>query len=315
MYAMPCGITATSLIHNMPPDTHLHLHIFCQLVGIANRQRFLSLAQTPNIHITLYPVDEALLAAFPHPVDPFYPRAIYLRLLLGDLLPADIHRILYLDCDTLCCDNITPLFNTPLEDKVLGAVPDQACDDTEHRLTIGLDDSSNYYNSGVLLINLEQWRKVHAGQTIAQLLQLKGKDYPYPDQDAINILYSQHIQPLPFRYNTQYLFFCHPHLMRMRDNMKPLAIEASRHPAIIHFQSEIKPWMQGCDHPHTPLFLHYKSQSPWASVPLLPPKPQPLSLKIKQRLRNGLQKLHLLPPIPSHFRPEFTPSAQPLTHD
>ena len=111
----------------------------------------------------------------------------------------DIDKILYLDSDTLICRDITELFNTDIEDYVLGGVRDMApVNDKYHPQGIYVKNFSEkylndgpYINSGVLLINL---RKMAEYENL--LFETKVPLY-YPDQDLLNAAFAGKIKILP----------------------------------------------------------------------------------------------------------------------
>ena len=50
--------------------------------------------------------------------------AAYARLFIGSMLPEDVKKVLYLDCDTLVLDSISSLYETVLGDCIIGGVRD-----------------------------------------------------------------------------------------------------------------------------------------------------------------------------------------------
>ena len=86
--------------------------------------------------------------------------ATYYRLLIGELLPQRVGRVIYLDCDMLVCGEISTLWETPLGNSVLAAVRDAGF--TQHD-TLGLDVSEPYFNAGMMLIDLDHWRRLEVG--------------------------------------------------------------------------------------------------------------------------------------------------------
>lgn len=135
----------------------------------------------------------------------------YIRLALGKILP-DTHRILYLDADTLVLDDLTDVFLTDMEGKLFAMVREDVNDITLeqiHAFTVYNDTITRfqsdgarppypvhpYYNSGVMLMNLDELRRTGADDAIIRDLNTNKRTYP--DQDAINIMYHDKIVPLP----------------------------------------------------------------------------------------------------------------------
>ncbi len=128
----------------------------------------------------------------------------YTRLSLAEILPIEVERVLYLDCDIIVRDDIAQLWQYDLQGQALGAVKDfgimashkswaQKC-----RL-MPLHDGMDYFNSGVLLLDLQMWRQEGYGQTLLDMVQKQR--FPHHDQDALNLLFCGRWQALPMRWN------------------------------------------------------------------------------------------------------------------
>lgn len=87
--------------------------------------------------------------------------ATYYRCILSKLLPTDIDRLLYLDCDIVIVGDISEYWNTPLSDETgVAAVADMGCDEAARYEILKYPMEDSYFNAGVLLINLNYWRKM-----------------------------------------------------------------------------------------------------------------------------------------------------------
>ena len=112
-----------------------------------------------------------------------------MRLLLPELVEED--RILYLDVDTIVCDDLRPLFEMDMTGKWWGAVEEYKgkWKPTEH-----------YYNAGVSLFNLKQMREDNAVEKFID--NINNNVHPFPDQDCLNELtVPGKVIPLDVRYN------------------------------------------------------------------------------------------------------------------
>ena len=193
-------------------------------------------------------------------------KSIYYRLLLSELLDPSIKEILYLDVDTLVLKDIRALFdNTDLSNHVAAVVLDYsfANEPDDHVKNICKSNDSNncfnvnlskYFNSGMLLINLDKWRQYQIGSKCIELIKC---NLPFPDQDALNIAIPD---PLIIEgkwnfqttalYAYEYSFVKHRLLSRGSgkdfQEIKNSILErdissAMDDPAIIHF-TVFKPW-------------------------------------------------------------------------
>ena len=86
------------------------------------------------------------------------------RLLLDQLLPSELNKILYLDGDTINISSLTKLWNLDMGNCVLGACIEATINQT-YRENLGMKNLP-YVNAGVLLINLKKWRDEKIGAKI-----------------------------------------------------------------------------------------------------------------------------------------------------
>ena len=70
------------------------------------------------------------------------------RLFAPQVLPGTVKKALYLDCDTIVCQSIRPLYETGLGDALVGMVMEPTVY-REMKESIGLGKDDPYYNSGV----------------------------------------------------------------------------------------------------------------------------------------------------------------------
>jgi lipopolysaccharide biosynthesis glycosyltransferase len=158
------------------------------------------------------------------------------RLQAGQLLPSHCRRALYLDCDLVVQADLSALLEHPLAGQPLAAVPDALLTRMGHQ-RLRFPSTHTYVNSGVLLIDLDHWRRLDldaAAIAIAANPRLRGQ-LLYPDQDVINLIALQHgCQRLSSRWNHQLIHGAHASVSSEQD--------ASETPAILHFAGEVKPW-------------------------------------------------------------------------
>lgn len=197
------------------------------------------------------------------------------RLYLGDLLPDYVTKSLYLDCDLLILKNISEMYNTNIQDYYCAGVND--CISKERKQCINLKADSNYFNAGVLLINVSKWRETEIISKFISFSKEYNNDVDYADQGIINGVISHNSFVLPIEYNcyTAIYDFSYKDLLVFRKPSSYFSekeVEVARKaPAIVHFTTSflsLRPWIEGCKHPFACDWLKYKAMSPWADVPL-----------------------------------------------
>jgi lipopolysaccharide biosynthesis glycosyltransferase len=160
-----------------------------------------------------------------------WPKIVYARMLLPQLLPAEVERVIYLDCDMMVRAPIEELFAMDLGGQPLGAVRDALApfialrQDMRQNAAL-FDGADPYFNSGMLVMDLVQWRNIDLAAEIGALEARGILSKLYFDQDLLNLIFRNRWQQLPWRWNT---IDAHP------------AHEALD-PAILHFTLTAKPW-------------------------------------------------------------------------
>jgi lipopolysaccharide biosynthesis glycosyltransferase len=185
----------------------------------------------------------------------------YARMLVPDSLPCKASRLLYLDSDIVVVDDLRPLFETRLEGAVLAAVLDPVppwIDRPFRSEVLKLPDPEFYFNSGVLLIDVEAWHRERVTQRAFEFSDnlSPGTRLLYPDQDILNAILSSCWLPLDRKWN----YFKHDEAM----NLQQFRSEA----AIVHFASGKKPWLSGSTHPAKQIYLDHRKLTPFAEEPL-----------------------------------------------
>lgn len=132
------------------------------------------------------------------PVTDRYPTTIYYRLLAHQMLPQDLHKILYLDADILCINDLSPLYSTALGNNLFASAIHASLTNTTdviNKIRLQNFGADGYYNSGVLLMNLDLMRQeVDADQIFDYI---RRHILLLPDQDVLNALYSERIKTIP----------------------------------------------------------------------------------------------------------------------
>ena len=170
--------------------------------------------------------------------------ATYFRLMIADILPKTVKKVLYLDCDILCIDKLKKFFNRDISNFAVAACRDAYNDDvtTYNRLEYPMD--YGYFNAGVLLINLEYWRKKKIGNKAIKFAAENPEICIFSDQDVLNKVIDGNVLWVPFKYDCimSYLYCKDFSELRISIKYKKEIIQAIKKPCIIHFTGGCKPW-------------------------------------------------------------------------
>lgn len=199
-------------------------------------------------------VDEKLFDGAP--VSRQYPKEMYYRFLAGKMLPREINRVLYLDPDILIINPLLPLWKLDMKGELFAAAAHTGKTElanSVNRLRLGVNH--DYYNSGVLLMNLEEIRKAVIPEEIFSYVEKHGKELILPDQDLLNALYGDEIIPVPdelWNYDARNY---NNYLLRSGGAYNlPWVME---HTAILHFCGKAKPWKTYYTNRFGMLYRHY----------------------------------------------------------
>lgn len=195
------------------------------------------------------------------PVLPEFTPAMWYRILLPELLAGE-ERVLYLDVDTLATDDLAPLWATDLSGHHLAAVTNVLM--PQHRgrpASLGLAPEA-YFNSGVLLMNLELMRRDDTTAALREYALSRGEALEWPDQDTLNVVLAGTRLPLHPRWNAM-------NSLRFDWTAEVFGADAvaaaRRSPGIRHFEGpdENKPWHPRCGSADRRLYRSHRRRTPW----------------------------------------------------
>jgi lipopolysaccharide biosynthesis glycosyltransferase len=178
----------------------------------------------------------------------------YCRILLPDLL--DVPRLIYLDCDVLVFRDLSQLFDRELSgEKVVAAVPDSETlmlgDDSRTLAgAMNLPLEGSYFNSGVMLMNLDALREENFSAKALEFFKEWKGHYRFWDQSALNFLLHGRIEKLPECWNRPSWRF---------DKQENNSLDC-----ILHYTTSA-PWLGGTAGPAQALFERFAAD---AGVPV-----------------------------------------------
>lgn len=149
-------------------------------------------------------------------------KEVYYRIFAPYLIDED--KILYLDADIICTGSILDFYNT---DNIISAVPNDTQDACSR---LKLPHGQQYFNAGVLLMNLKKLRELYSIDEIKFELEKLINILDFQDQDFINIKMGHLISPINYTYN---------YMINVAEINKDYPKEEN--PKLIHYVME-KPW-------------------------------------------------------------------------
>lgn len=295
-YVPYCGIMLTSLFENNREEQVNVYVIIDKPLSPANSKRFQRLAAKYGQNIEMVMIDKTVLSQFPTKGMDYWSIAMYYRIFAADLLPKDVHRLLYLDCDIIVTGSLQSLMDMDMTGDAVGVVGDifKGFDDCYERLRYPKEKF--YFNSGVLLINLDVWREQRICQQCMDYLLHNYEKLFANDQDVLNAVLRDKKMVLPISYNYQ-IQFRKKYFFEQYNEAFQQEILSVNQPVVIHYAAPIKPW--NCLYFKKPFkkeWWHYCHKSPWWY--LLPQLPQRKKL-------NYFIKRYLLWPFGVMWKQEY----------
>ena len=273
-YVMPTSVAITSLIANKHPNTIYEIYIIGDNLSIQNIHYFEKL-EDDFTHIHVLPSTENIEEFDCSNTNSIYmvaTKAALLKFSIAELLTSE-SKAIYLDGDIIVKGDLLELFNTDISDYYAAVVRDvpQVLFD---KPLIDTGSGRDYFNSGVMLLNLELLRKEQVKDTLIATKKSLTND-TLMDQNVFNIVFKDRVLQLPVKYNILYANLLrswenHNVLQRLNNaynsNYRSLD-DIFQNGVIIHFSSPDKPWKY-FDAPLADEWLYYYIKSPFGEVPL-----------------------------------------------
>lgn len=156
------------------------------------------------------------------------------RIMLAELLPKNVHKVIYLDGDICVTEDLKNLYEIDLGNYPAGLALNFSVFESVNLFKL----KDGYYNSGVILMDLDLWRKENLSKKMVDFVK-NNKDkfvylgidsnvFLYPDQDLINVILNGRIKELPQRWNNQ--------------TIRGEVLEYLYGGGIVHYIGDVKPW-------------------------------------------------------------------------
>lgn len=205
-YAMPMTVSITSIFENNKKanegksvnaeDRDITVHVFFSDLTDDQKERLSALADQYGQKINLVHIADHYFADTPALR---WSKETYYRLLICDILPADINRIIYLDCDIVVNKDIRELYDMNMEGQSLAMYPEhQSAEAFSKRLGL---KSQKYFQAGVILFDMEKVRPILSYSSSLKTLEAIGEKLVAVDQDVVNLMFDGKIASLPKKFN------------------------------------------------------------------------------------------------------------------
>lgn len=294
-YAMPTGVMLCSLCENNK-EASLFIHVVYLNLSEKNRNLLKKTVEGYHQAIAFYGVEESSLPSIQTFSDhQKLPISAFLRLFVGSILPNDVHCVLYLDGDIIVRKSIDELYNYDFMGTGVCWALDWKMNGSDISKTfnaLNYPSYLGYYNSGVLLINLDYWRENKIENMFVDTIKKYMRVLYHSDQEVINKVFCNCKISLPLTYNFQHGFRFKPEYRMISWEYNDEIEEAAKDPVILHYTGS-KPWNASCDDPYQPEFHKYKALTVWKDVPI--------KGKLAWEIRKRLKKMCMWLKIPYNY--------------
>lgn len=258
-YAMPLATALRSIVETTNTVDAIDVYVLYSSFGSVSRARIAQTVPPGRLSLHWIPTDLTRFEMFS--TSEYISTLTYARLLIPERLPRSLSRVLYLDADILALKDLSELRDFDLNGTAIGAVRDRI----DSRIKAGetlwtngipwtnsLPSVKDYFNAGVLLIDLDRWREERISERALEYLREHPRS-PLSDQDALNVACDGAWTRLETRWNFQN--DCETRVTRMA---------VADRPAILHFNGQLKPWEIGVLDPNARLYDQIRSRTCFA---------------------------------------------------
>ena len=300
LFAEVCAVAMVSLFENNRHLKEINVYVVDDHIQQRNRDRILQMAEKYGRNVRFIPLPEP--SEFYHD-ERFTIKTLghtYARMILGDILPEEVERVISLDSDTMVLDKVDGLWNTDLQGHPIAGVDDcmgkVALVKTQH-----LKPDSIHCNAGMYLIDLSVWRRENWTEQFHQYIKglfdrhiaLGGYE-----EEVITKVVGERMLVLPPKYNLMTLeqVFTYPELLRFRQPLRYYTeaqiAEAKNQPVITHttnfFYIRKRIYEANSDNPMRGQYEKYRALTPWKDDPAMTATPT-----FKQKMQKNIW--HMMP--------------------
>ena len=251
-------VMLTSLLqHNAKED--LRIFILQRDFTDEDKRYLTELVQSYGKQIAFIDISEEYFAGLPTTI--IYSMEVYFRLLMPEVLPQEVTRVLYLDVDIIVQKSLRNLYETDLDGMYIGGCRDLHIwsYDKDYQKLFHRNGALPYFNSGVMIWDLERFRGHYVFQDYMDAAAEMEYNLPCVDQEILNYMFFDKVKFLdPYQYNCMMPLRCfanNPYNQSISD----VDIQGA---TILHFAG-MSPWRTGERSKHYAIWWEYAKQTPF----------------------------------------------------
>jgi lipopolysaccharide biosynthesis glycosyltransferase len=281
-YAMPLAVTVRSALENLNHNCKILLFIIDGGIKKNNKQKILKSLSCDKCEVEFLPVPQSLIKEIEESHNDLIQNedrnrtrrinhisiASYYRLVIPELLPHWIEKVIYLDCDLVVNGDLKQLWKMDLKENYVLAAQDvsicyvSAPNGLLNHEELGISPESKYFNAGVLTINLKKWRDDKITTKAVEYFQQNKEFVRWHDQDVLNAVLAGQWGELHPKWNFQPMIDAYSSW-----EASPFSEEVYNDlmytPYIIHYVTRLKPWNFYYT-PYKEYFFQYVDKTLWS---------------------------------------------------
>lgn len=252
-YITPFYVMITSVFHNNK-ESRFHIHTIVTGISDQDKEEMQRFVHQHHSAIFFYEIAPKAIEGLVIPEQSYFTVATYYRLFFPSLVPAAVRKLLYLDTDIVVVGDLKELYHTNISGYPVGAVAEVNA--TKSRPDLGITEIGTYFNAGVMLMNIPEWKKQEISEKAIQFLHDFPEKIVWVDQDALNVVLMNNYVKLAAKFNVipQDIPRCLP---------KRRYYEFLKDKIVIHYSLKVhKPWNVDSRNKLRYLYHNFLKQSP-----------------------------------------------------
>lgn len=227
-YVMPLKVLWASLMEtdSIPPETPVFI-VHEETLIEASIRSLKSFINKAGFQVSFVDAGRQMPDRLPISEGDHVSRATFFRLFVASILPQELDSVVYIDTDTVAVRSVRCLFEVKL------IHPIAAVDHFHPQNAFNLwgDLSGNYFQAGLLVIDLNAWRLANYEADFLRILAEDRHRIQWWDQCVLNIAFRENWQRLPAGLNV---------CSSVRQVLGSDILEEKMQ--LLHFDGSIKPW-------------------------------------------------------------------------
>jgi lipopolysaccharide biosynthesis glycosyltransferase len=194
---------------NHSSESEIELFIVDDHIDEYNKAKIINSHSSAGITLQWLPIATVVPKNLNLPFDTStFPLNVYIRVLISHFIPDYCKKAIYLDVDMIVRKDLLPLWDTDLQDRIIAGVVDRSekvsstWGGIPNYEELALNPESKYFNSGLLLIDVVQWRKTDLSAKILACIAYNKQHAFFPDQYGLNVVFADQWYELDQCWNT-----------------------------------------------------------------------------------------------------------------